>query len=108
MKKEKQIIEETIIEQDCVAEEELPTNYEELAHKQELEIKDLSAKFNKVYSMLLNQNKRNEKLKSISSLCLATINLIQSQLNLLEERVAKLEKGEGGKIISITRREQQD
>ena len=67
MKKEKQIIEDAIIEQDCVQEAELPTNYEELAHKQELEIKELSAKFNKVYGMLLNQNKRNEKLKSISN-----------------------------------------
>jgi hypothetical protein len=97
MKKEKQIIEDAIIDQDCVAEEELPTNYEELAHKQELEIKELSAKFNKVYGMLLNQNKRNEKLKSISSLCLATINLIQSQLNLLEESLKNItEEGEKG------------
>ena len=97
MKKEKQIIEDVTIEQDCVAEEELPVNYEELAHKQELEIKELSAKFNKVYGMLLNQNKRNEKLKSISSLCLATINLIQSQLNLLEESLKNItEEGEKG------------
>lgn len=97
MKKENQIIEDADIQQECITEEELPVNYEELAHKQELEIKELSTKFNKVYSMLLNQNKRNEKLKSISSLCLATINLIQSQLNLLEESLKNItEEGEKG------------
>jgi hypothetical protein len=36
------------------------------------------------------------------------LNSITMFLEELEERVAKLEKGEGGKIISITRREQQD
>ena len=36
------------------------------------------------------------------------LNSITMFLEELEERVAKLEKGEGGKIISISRREQQD